>query len=66
MRPKTAGERNESVMMDKARKEMEKTKDPTEKLRYFNQYKTYLINNDNFCRCFCLSRGASGILGLGR
>ena len=36
MRPKTAGERNESVMMDKARKEMEKTKDPTEKLRYFN------------------------------
>ena len=48
-RPKTAGERNVQHMMDKARKEMERTKDPVEKLR-----------------CFCLSRGANGILGLGR
>ena len=48
-RPKTAGERNEEVMKDKARKQMEKTTDPVEKLR-----------------CFCLSRGANGILGLGR
>jgi len=49
MRPKTAGERNEALMMDKAKKAMEKTTDPGEKLR-----------------CYCLSRGATGILGLGR
>ena len=33
MRPKTAGERNEALMMDKAKKAMEKTTDPGEKLR---------------------------------
>ena len=32
-RPKTAGERNESIMVEKAKKAMEKTKDPVEKLR---------------------------------
>ena len=33
-RPKTAGERNESIMVEKAKKAMEKTKDPVEKLRF--------------------------------
>ena len=32
-RPKTAGERNESMMVEKAKKAMEITKDPVEKLR---------------------------------
>jgi hypothetical protein len=33
-RPKTAGERNETLMVEKAKKAMERTKDPVEKLRY--------------------------------
>ena len=33
-RPKTAGERNESIMVEKAKKAMERTKDPVEKLRF--------------------------------
>ena len=33
-RPKTAGERNESMMVEKAKKAMETTKDPVEKLRF--------------------------------
>ena len=38
-RPKTAGERNESIMVEKAKKAMEKTKDPVEKLRSVPAYK---------------------------
>ena len=33
MRPKTAGERNESDMMEKAKKAMVQTEDPVEKIR---------------------------------
>ncbi|XP_023325602.1 calcyphosin-like protein isoform X2 [Eurytemora carolleeae] len=33
MRPKTAGERMESQMIDKAKKDLERTTDPIEKLR---------------------------------
>lgn len=48
-RPKTAGDRVESDLKERANRSMMNTKDPVEKLRFF-----------------CLSRGATGILGLGR
>lgn len=48
-RPKTAGERAEQDLKEKAFKAMSQAKDPVEKLRFF-----------------CLSRGATGILGIGR
>ena len=63
-RPKTAGERNESIMVEKAKKAMEKTKDPVEKLRFV--WKKCMLKISQSCRCFCLSRGSTGILGLGR
>ena len=33
-RPKTAGERNETIMVEKAKKAMETATDPVEKLRW--------------------------------
>ncbi|TRY75194.1 hypothetical protein TCAL_10435 [Tigriopus californicus] len=48
-RPRTAGDRVESDLKERANRSMMNTKDPVEKLRFF-----------------CLSRGATGILGLGR
>ena len=46
-RPKTAGERNESIMVEKAKKAMEKTKDPVEKLRFVPQLIWRRINLQN-------------------
>ena len=55
MRPKTAGERMEVQMMEKAKKDLQKTTDPIEQLRYTDRQKEW--DRINICTTFTNSLG---------